>query len=306
MYDGILLAELGDAGAPPYWKCGCVARVLREFGTDKQRTRFLGPALRSEERWCQGFSEPDAGSDLANLRTRAAPDDGDYVLNGQKVWTSDAKWADWCLVLARTDPDAPRHRGISCFVVRLDAPGVTVRPFENIIGSFEFAEVFFDDVRVPATDMLGAPGDGWRVAMATVSLERGPTDNGFIAEHRRTLRRLRERDLQLEDHDVEAVGRSIANVEVLALHVAQTLWRRVQGLATDAESSIDKLLMTATEQELGHTVYDIDGAAVLTHISTPSMRDYLWSRAASIYGGTSQVQRNIVATRLLGLPRGGA
>ena len=303
-FDAILLGELGAAGAPPFWKSGYIARVLMEYGTDAQRARYLVPALRSEERWCQGFSEPDAGSDIAALRTRAVRDGDFYVVDGQKAWTSDAKWADQCLLLARTDADVSAHRGISAFVVDLRTPGVTVRPFENVIASFEFAEVFFDGARIPASSMVGEPGDGWRIAMSTVALERGPADNGFIAEHRRALRHLRDDDgACLDERELVGLGRSIVNVEVLALHVSQTLWRRVHGGGSDAESSVDKLLMTATEQELSSFLRDVEWSRAVGGERSSALRNYLWSRAASIYGGTSQVQRNIIASRILGLPR---
>jgi alkylation response protein AidB-like acyl-CoA dehydrogenase len=307
-YDAILLAELGAAGAPPFWKSGFVARTILLYGNEDLKSRFLPPALRSDERWCQGFSEPDAGSDLASIKTRALLDGDSYVIDGQKVWTSDAKWADNCLLLARSEPDLPKHKGLSIFIVPIDTPGVTVRPFANAIASLEFAEVFFDEVRIPVELRLGSPGDGWRIAMSTLSFERGPADNGFIAEQRRALNQFRtaaqSEPLDLDACDMERLGRSLAAVDVLSLRVAQSLWRRVQDIGSDAESSIDKLLMTATDQELARTLLDIGGPARLLGDSSKVLQDYLWSRAASIYGGTSQIQRNVVASRLLGLPTG--
>jgi alkylation response protein AidB-like acyl-CoA dehydrogenase len=317
-FEAILLDEMGSVGLPSAWHYGYVARVILLYGNEEQKRRFLPPAFSGEERWCQGFSEPGAGSDLGALTTRAHLDGESYVVNGQKVWTTEAKWADWCFLLARTDPEAPTHRAMSCFIVPIDAPGLTVRPFRQITGAMEFAELFFDDVRVPVSARVGEAGEGWRIAMSTVSFERGPGDVGYIADLRRTIGRLtdvvragdpgggteaspapagnRERALRL--------AQSIVDVEVLRVHVLRSLSRRTAGLATEVEASVDKLLMVRTEQALGHAELDLHGAGVLTGEEPEALHDYLWSRAASVYGGSEQIQRTIVATRLLGLPRG--
>ena len=317
-FEAILLDEMGSVGLPSAWHYGYVARVILLYGNEEQKRRFLPPAFSGEERWCQGFSEPGAGSDLGALTTRAHLDGESYVVNGQKVWTTEAKWADWCFLLARTDPEAPTHRAMSCFIVPIDAPGLTVRPFRQITGAMEFAELFFDDVRVPVSARVGEAGEGWRIAMSTVSFERAPGDVGYIADLRRTIGRLtdvvragdpgggteaspapagnRERALRL--------AQSIVDVEVLRVHVLRSLSRRTAGLATEVEASVDKLLMVRTEQALGHAELDLHGAGVLTGEEPEALHDYLWSRAASVYGGSEQIQRTIVATRLLGLPRG--
>jgi alkylation response protein AidB-like acyl-CoA dehydrogenase len=317
-YEAILLEEMGSVGLPSAWHYGYIARVILLYGNEEQKRRFLPPAFSGEERWCQGFSEPGAGSDLGALTTRAHLDGDSYVVNGQKVWTTEAKWADWCFLLARTDPEAPTHRAMSCFIVPIDAPGLTVRPFRQITGAMEFAELFFDDVRVPVSARVGEAGEGWRIAMSTVSFERGPGDVGYIADLRRTIGRLtdvvragdpgggteaspapagnRERALRL--------AQSIVDVEVLRVHVLRSLSRRTAGLATEVDASVDKLLMVRTEQALGHAELDLHGAGVLTGEEPEALHDYLWSRAASVYGGSEQIQRTIVATRLLGLPRG--
>ena len=154
-FEAILLDEMGSVGLPSAWHYGYVARVILLYGNEEQKRRFLPPAFSGEERWCQGFSEPGAGSDLGSLTTRAHLDGESYVVNGQKVWTTEAKWADWCLLLVRTDPEAPTHRAMSCFIVPIDAPGLTVRPFRQITGAMEFAELFFDDVRVPVSGRRG-------------------------------------------------------------------------------------------------------------------------------------------------------
>jgi alkylation response protein AidB-like acyl-CoA dehydrogenase len=322
-YEAILLDEMGSVGLPSAWHYGYVARVILLYGNEEQKRRFLPPAFSGEERWCQGFSEPGAGSDLGALSTRAHLDGDNYVINGQKVWTTEAKWADWCLLLVRTDPEAPTQRAMSCFIVPIDAPGLVVRPFRQITGAMEFAELFFDDVRVPASALVGEAGDGWRIAMSTVSFERGPGDVGFIADLRRSVGRLTEvvRAAAPAGMDGEAVNgeavngssnrqqalslaRSVVDVEVLRVHVLRSLSRRTAGLATEVDASVDKLLMVRTEQALGHAVLDLHGAGVLTGEEPEALHDYLWSRAASVYGGSAQIQRTIVATRLLGLPRG--
>jgi alkylation response protein AidB-like acyl-CoA dehydrogenase len=317
-YEAILLDEMGSAGLPSAWHYGYVARVIMLYGSAAQKRRFLPTAFSGEERWCQGFSEPGAGSDLGALSTRAHLDGDSYVVNGQKVWTTEAKWADWCLLLVRTDPEAPTHRAMSCFIVPIDAPGLVVRPFRQITGAMEFAELFFDDVRVPTSALVGEAGDGWRIAMSTVSFERGPGDVGFIADLRRAVGRLTEVVRAAPPAAVDgaapsgsgqraqalALARSMVDVEVLRVHVLRSLSRRSAGLATEVDASVDKLLMVRTEQALGHAVLDLHGAGVLTGEEPEALHDYLWSRAASVYGGSEQIQRTIVATRLLGLPRG--
>jgi alkylation response protein AidB-like acyl-CoA dehydrogenase len=324
-YEAILLDEMGSVGLPSAWHYGYVARVILLYGNEEQKRRYLPAAFSGEERWCQGFSEPGAGSDLGALTTRAHLDGASYVVNGQKVWTTEAKWADWCLLLVRTDPEAPTHRAMSCFIVPIDAPGLTVRPFRQITGAMEFAELFFDDVRVPVSALVGEEGEGWRIAMSTVSFERGPGDVGFIADLRRTIGRLTgvvragsPAGVTPEERTTEEGGpapagnremalrlaQSMVDVEVLRVHVLCSLSRRTAGLATEADASVDKLLMVRTEQALGRMELDLHGAGVLTGEEPEALYDYLWSRAASVYGGSEQIQRTIVATRLLGLPRG--
>jgi alkylation response protein AidB-like acyl-CoA dehydrogenase len=307
IYEAIVLDELGSAGAPPVWHYGYVARVLLMYGTEEQKRRYVPPALRGEQRWCQGFSEPDAGSDLGSLTTRAVRDGDDYVITGQKVWTSEAHWAQWCLLLARSEPDHPNQRAMSVFVVPIDSPGLTVRPFRQITGSLEFAEVFLDGVRVPASQRIGQAGAGWPIAMSTVALERGPADVGFIADFRRTLRRLAELDAAGGLRDEGGLGVALAaayvDVEVLRLQVLRALSRRTRGQGSEVDASIEKLLMTRAEQGLAHAALDLTGSSPLLGDDPSTLSQYLWSRAASVYGGTSQIQRTIVATRLLGLPR---
>ena len=187
----IFLEETENAGAP-YVGANFVGLLhagptIAAEGSAEQRARWLPPVLRGEEVWCQGFSEPDAGSDLAALRTRAWRDGDDYVVSGSKIWTSHAEVADWCELLVRTDPTAPKHRGISWLAMPMDAPGITVRPLRTLAGSTEFAEVFLDDVRVPVANRVGEENDGWRVTMVTLSFERGTAFVGEVVACRRVL-----------------------------------------------------------------------------------------------------------------------
>jgi alkylation response protein AidB-like acyl-CoA dehydrogenase len=305
-FEAIFNDEVGAAGAPDPPHIGFLGRAILQYGTDEQRGRFLPGLLSGDEVWCQGFSEPNAGSDLASLRTRATLDGDHYVVSGQKVWTSDAQYADWCLFLARTDADAPKHKGISAFVVRMDTPGITVRPLVQITGSREFCEVFYDDVVVPADQLVGQPGQGWSLAMTTVAFERGPADIGFTSRYRRSLKRLEDaaRAGELRDDPALRVqlARAYVDVEVLRLHVLRSLSSRTGD--PGPEGSIDKLLMTRTEQRLAHTAMDLLGAAPHLDREDEWLHTYLFSRGQSIMGGTEQVQKNIVAQRVLGLPRG--
>jgi alkylation response protein AidB-like acyl-CoA dehydrogenase len=314
-YEAILLDEMGRAGLPSAWHYGYIARVILMYGNEEQKQRFLPTAFSGEERWCQGFSEPDAGSDLGSLTTRAELRGDIYVATGQKVWTSEAKWADWCLLLARTEPDQPNHRAMSCFIVPIDAPGLTVRPFRQITGAMEFAEVFFDGVEIPISARVGGAGEGWPIAMSTVAFERGPGDVGYIADLGRSIAKMTDlvRSKLSTDGVVApsvatspyAVGlaQSMVEVEVLRVHVLRSLSRRTRGTSSEIDASVDKLLMVRTEQALGHRLMDVEGPDIMLGRAPSDLHDYLWSRAASVYGGSEQIQKTIVATRLLGLPR---
>lgn len=304
--EAILSEELGRAGAPSLIPLGHLGRPLLSFGNDEQRQRYLRPLLASEEIWCQGFSEPEAGSDLAGLRTRAVSDGVDWVIDGHKIWTSYGAFSDLCLVLARTDPDAARHRGISAFIVPLDAPGVTVRPIVLANGQEEFAEVLLESVRVPAANLLGAPGDGWRVAMEVVNYERGAVETGYLPKFERYLaelaRAVRNGGAVPDRATLLALGEVAASVEVLRMHCLRSLSDRAAGIPPGPESSVDKLLMTAVEQGLMRV-----GQSLLSNTAVPGRAEwfgrYLYGRAGSIYGGSAQIQRNILAQRKLGLPR---
>ncbi len=306
VYDVILDDELASAGAPPRPSVGYLVQGLLRHGSADVQRRFLPGLVSGRDRWCQGFSEPDAGSDLASLRTRAVPEGDEYVITGHKVWTSYSDAAEWCLVLARTDPDASKHRGLSAFAVPMRQPGIEQRPLKMINGvTREFGEVTFDGVRVPACNMIGEPGEGWALAMTIVSHEREPGELGYVARYRKLVRELGER-VRTSPHEYGHEQRrdlawALVETEVLRLHVCRRLSARLDGISHGPEGSVDKLLMTAAEQAVGHAALSIGGARPSLGDDT-WLRVYLYSRAQSVMGGTSQIQRNLVASRILELP----
>jgi alkylation response protein AidB-like acyl-CoA dehydrogenase len=307
IYDAIVNEEVGRAGAPPIPSVGFLGRAIQHYGNAEQRREYLPPMLRGEVQWCQGFSEPGAGSDLASLTTRAELRDDHYVVNGQKVWTSRAQWADWCLLLCRTRPDLPKHKGLSCLVFKMDRPGITVRPVRQIWGTAEFNEVFFDDLKVPVSQRIGEEGDGWPLATTVLAHERGPADIGFISKFERQIAEfddvLERLDSNQADQLAPRVTEAYVAVTACRLHVLKSLTLRAKGVPPGPESSIDKLLMTRAEQLLGGLTLDAGGADPLLEDDEDVMYYYYRSRAASIYGGTEQIQKGIVAQRLLGMPR---
>jgi alkylation response protein AidB-like acyl-CoA dehydrogenase len=306
VYDVILDEELIAAAAPPRPSVGYLVQGLLEHGSEAVQQRFLPGLVSGRDRWCQGFSEPDAGSDLASLRTKAVADGGEYVITGHKVWTSYSDAADWCLVLARTDPDVPKHRGLSAFAVPMRQSGITQRPLKMINGiTREFGEVIFDGARVDAANMIGAPGEGWRLAMTIVSHEREPGELGYVARYGKLVNEL----VHVVEASPDAFGAeqkrdlawAIVEAEMLRCHVSRRLSDRLDGIAHGPEGSVDKLLMTWAEQSVGHAALSVGGSAQAGGDDT-WLRVYLYSRAQSVMGGTSQIQRNLIATRILELP----
>jgi len=308
-YESICNEELGLAGAPPAPPIGHLAHALALYGTDEQRERHLRPMLSGDARWCQGFSEPDAGSDLGSLRTTAVvgPGGAGLRVSGQKIWTSLAVYADWCLLLCRTGgPAASSATALSMLIVPMSAPGITCRAIVTAWGTREFAEVFLDDVPVPASSVLGGIGDGWAIANQLLAYERGPADIGWVARLRRLLT---DTAAQLRDEGITPTGarrdawsRAHAELRVLELHVRASLTARRDGRRPGPEGSIDKLLLTRVDQLVNEVVLDLRGAGALT-TAGHELDQYLTARAASVFGGTSQIQRNIVGERVLGLPR---
>ncbi|MDX3505059.1 acyl-CoA dehydrogenase [Streptomyces sp. ATCC51928] len=309
----IYLEETEKAGAP-YVGANFVGLLhagptIAAEGTAGQRARWLPPVLRGDEIWCQGFSEPDAGSDLAALRTRAVRDGDDYVVSGQKIWTSHAEVADWCELLVRTDPDAPKHRGISWLAMPMDAPGITVRPLRTLAGSTEFAEVFLDEVRVPVRNRVGAENDGWRVTMVTLSFERGTAFVGEVVACRRTLDALADMARRNGRWDDPVLRRRLGRLNA----EFRALWRLTQRNVAESErtggvpgigGSVFKLRYSGARQELYEAAAEVLGAADAFDLDREWVLDRLSSLSYTIAAGTSQIQRNIVAERILGLPKG--
>ena len=261
--------------------------------------------LRGDETWCQGFSEPEAGSDLGSLRTTAIREDDAWVLTGQKLWTSWAHHASRCVVLARTEGPGTGSRGISAFFVDMDSPGIGVHPLDTLAGVDEFCETFFDEVRVPADRLLGAPGKGWRVAQHILGCERGPI---FWQRSSWLLHHLGEIAAMIDDDDVPAqrlVGLAFADVSALRARSRSTQRQVAAGDLRAAESSIDKILIAAADQAVFDAArFVLPGVIELddSPLADRYRKEWAYSRAATIYGGTSEIQRDIVASRLLNLP----
>lgn len=265
--------------------------------------------ISGRDRWCQGFSEPDAGSDLASLRTTARREGNEFIIDGHKIWTSYSDVADWCFLLARTDPNVPKHKGLTAFAVPMAQPGVEQRPLKMINGiTKEFGQVLFDGARVPASNMIGQPGEGWRVAMTIVSHEREPGELGYVARYRKLVRGLEKKIADDPDSyradQREAVAWASVQAEMLRLHVCRRLSERLDGVDHGPGGSIDKILMTWVEQSVGQAMLKVAGPGAAVDREDEALKVYLYSRAQSVMGGTSQIQKNIIATRILGLPAG--
>jgi alkylation response protein AidB-like acyl-CoA dehydrogenase len=308
-----------------YWRARAPVRVnqngifllaptLFEFGTPEQQARFLPPMADGGEIWCQGWSEPDAGSDLAGIRSRADRDEsgGGWRLNGQKTWASRGAFAGWCFGLFRSDPNAERHRGLTYFLVPLDSPGVTVRPIPQLDGETGFAELFFEDVFVPDAQVLGGVGEGWRVAMATAGSERGLS---LRSPARYTEAAARLVDLYAERAaadpraaalSADAVAQAWIDAEAYRLNTLWTVARVREGGTVGAEASANKIHWSETDLAIHRTALELLGAEAETLNGSGAtwLDGYLFALAGPIYAGTNEIQRNVVAERLLGLPRG--
>ena len=287
------------------------------FGTDEQKRQHLPPILKGDTIWCQGFSEPGAGSDLASLQTRAVRDGDDYVINGQKTWTSGAHISDWMIMLARTDPEAPKHKGISYFLVEMKTPGITVSPLVNMLGSHEFNEVFFENVRVPRANLLGEENRGWYVGAATLDFERSGiatavrhqlivedlltyakgAGNGADALPRHPLLRWELADRYLETQVARMMSYQVASIQS-------------RGQVPNKEASVAKLFVSELDQRIVATAMKLAGhygllrAGDRAPLGGRPARGYMHASTSTVGGGTSEIQRNIIAMRGLGLPRG--
>jgi alkylation response protein AidB-like acyl-CoA dehydrogenase len=281
------------------------------FGTEQQKRRFLPPIVKGEELWCQGYSEPNAGSDLANVQTKARRDGDSWVIDGQKVWTSGAQWSDWCFVLCRTDPDAPNHHALSYLLVPMRQPGIAVRPIVQMTGDSEFSEVFFDAARTPAENIVGEVNGGWRVAMGTLSFERGASTLGQQLNFQNELRQVIEAaQASGRNHDPvmrQRLADAWIGLRIMRFNALRTL-SEVDGRELGREAMITKLYWATWHRNLGKLAMDVLGAQseiaeAAPYLLTRLQRLFLFSRADTIYAGTNQIQRNIIAERALGLPR---
>jgi alkylation response protein AidB-like acyl-CoA dehydrogenase len=302
--------EMHRAGAPPTLNpigLSNIAPAIMLHGREDQKRRFLPAMRRGDDIWCQGFSEPDAGSDLAGLRTQAVRDGDHYLVNGQKVWNTLGDVADWCQLLVRTDPGVPKHKGISCLIVDLSLPGIEIRPIPTITGETEFCEIFFRDVCVPVSALLGEENAGWGVAMTTLSAERAGVATLYLRLSSR-IEALIERARAIEVNGQPAT-RDPRHREKLARVVMEgDLLRRLSERALSgmvhgrlgAEGSLTKLVWSRAEQHLGEVAGEVLG---LEALGGSWGRERLASRSLSIAGGTTEVNKNIVAQRVLGLPR---
>jgi alkylation response protein AidB-like acyl-CoA dehydrogenase len=285
-----------------------IAPAIMQWGTDAQKKRFLPSMLRGDDIWCQGFSEPNAGSDLASLRCRAVLDGDEFVINGQKVWNTLGHLANWCELLVRTDTDVPKHKGISCLLVDMTLPGVEVRPLVTITGEREFNEIFFTDVRVPADALLGPLNDGWKVAITTLAYERGGVASLHLGARAKVQRLLEvARQTPFGEHtaaDDPVIRQTLARVyleaEYLKLLADRALSAEMHGRPLGPEGSLAKLLWSELENHIAEAAGQVLGPAAS---GGEWGRDRVYVRALTIAGGTTQVNKNIIAQRILGLPR---
>ncbi|MEI6700757.1 MAG: acyl-CoA dehydrogenase family protein [Actinomycetota bacterium] len=288
---------------------GLLGPTLIHFGTPEQQARFLPPIIAGTELWCQGYSEPNAGSDLANVATKAHLDGDEWVISGQKVWTSLAHQSDWCFVVARTEVGSARHRGLSYLLVPMDQPGIEVRPIQQLTKTSEFNEVFFTEARTKADLVVGEPGQGWPVALATLSFERGVGLLGHLLGFRRefdaVVDRAVERGLTADPVWRQRLARTFVELEILRMNTIRSL-TGVDGPAAPPEASISKLFWATWHRKLGELMMDVDGMSALVvgpeYDLDAFHRTFLFSRSETIYGGSNQIQRNIIGERVLGLP----
>jgi alkylation response protein AidB-like acyl-CoA dehydrogenase len=291
------------------------APTLIAYGTEAQKRRFLPKIQAAEEFWCQGYSEPNAGSDLSNVQTRAALDGDEWVVNGQKVWTTLAHRAQWCFAVVRTDPDATVHKGLSYLLVPVDQPGVTVRPLRQMTGTAEFNEVFFDDARTAKDMVLGEVNDGWKVAMATLGFERG---TAFLSQQLAFQHELAElieiahKNGATEDGTIrQRLARAYAGVQIMKYNGMRMLTSLVKTGVLGPEASIGKLYWSTWHRDLGELAMEVLGPESQIIASAPGeeyalnelQRIFMFSRSETIYAGASEIQRNIIGERVLGLPR---
>ncbi len=322
MQQVILKEEMAKRKAPPLGSCfmglAWVGPAIVEYGTQEQKRRFIPDILDSKYQWCTGYSEPAAGSDLAALQCKAVREGDHYVVNGQKIWTSIAMWSKWMILLVRTSSDpGDKHAGITCLLVPMDTPGLTVRPIRNMSGGTMFSEVFFDDVRVPVENRLGAEGEGWRVTISALAHERSGIAE--VEGLRRQLEALKDlarrcqrdgRPASEEPRIRRRIASADTRIEAMRLNGLRFLTRQLKGEPLSSETSINKLHRANLEIELGELALEIQGSAGALGVGAQEAPDGgRWQRFALswaevvIGGGTPNVQKNIIAERILGLPK---
>jgi alkylation response protein AidB-like acyl-CoA dehydrogenase len=330
MEQAIVADEMTRADAPGWINTlgiGFIGPTLIADGTEAQKQRYLKKILTAEELWCQLYSEPNSGSDLASLQTSAVKQDGYYLVNGQKVWNSQAMIADLAILLARTDPTVPKHKGISYFIIDMHDPGVEVRPLKQITGSSEFCEVFMTNVKIPAENLIGAEGQGWELAQTTLGYERGGSALARYTRWRSNLNRLievcrtlpRNGGVAFDDPVVrQKLGKMLAELEVMRYAGLRVLSKLEKGQHPGPESSVDKLYYSEMDKAHQELIQEILGPYGQLDNLPPELAlestttqgheanwayNFLWSRAGTIYSGTSQIQKNIIGERVLKLPR---
>jgi len=325
----IFSEEYALANAPArvsFFGEGLFAPTLLAYGTDEQKRRFLPKIQSVEELWCQGYSEPDAGSDLANVQTKGVRDGDQWIVNGQKVWTTLAHRAQWCFCITRTEPDSQGHRGLSYLLIPMDQPGVEVRPLVQITGTAEFNEVFFTDARTDTANVLGEVGDGWKVAMATLGFERG---TAFLSQQLAFVRELEEIITLAQSNGAATnpiiraeLADSYVGVQIMKYNGLRMLTSLVKSGVLGPEASIGKLYWSSWHRTLGERAMRVMGTAAILIDSAPGVpssdehgsgsraydlnelqRIFMFSRSETIYAGSSEIQRNIIGERVLGLPR---
>lgn len=280
------------------------------FGTEAQKRRFLPPIVKGEELWCQGYSEPNAGSDLANVQTKAHREGDEWVIDGQKIWTSGAQWSEWCFVLCRTDPTAASHKALSYLLVPMRQKGIEIRPIQQMTGESEFCEVFFDSARTAAENVVGEVNGGWAVAMGTLAFERGASTLGQQLNFHNELQEVFER-AQASGANADPIMRQRLAEAWIGLRIMRFNALRMlshEGAELGREALITKLYWATWHRALGKLAMDVLGAesevaAAAPYTLTRLQRLFLFTRADTIYAGTNQIQRNIIAERALGLPR---
>ena len=306
--------EYARAGGPG--RLGHIGETLlgptvMAFGSEEQKRRFLGPIVRAEELWCQGYSEPNAGSDLANVQTRAVLEGDHWLITGQKVWTSGAQWSDWCFVLCRTEPDAPSHQALSYLLVPMKQPGIEIRPIVQMTGTSEFSEVFFEGARTDAANIVGRRGEGWKVAMGTLAFERGASTLGqqhsFENELKQIFAIARRNGAATDPVMRQRLADAWIGLRIMRYNALRML-TNADRAELGGEALITKLYWATWHRDLGKLAMDVLGAQAeiaedLPYELSGLQRMFLFTRSDTIYAGTNQIQRNIIAERALGLPR---